>query len=90
MELRIHSPSRLDGVVLNMHRDHCALFNDKSISLQRYGVAQNYRITYTVAQRLFQHTPKFRTTVIFKSFVKQNKDSNKTRRHVHDLLLYHI
>jgi hypothetical protein len=31
---------------------------------------------------------KFRTTTIFKSFVKQNNDSNKTCRYVHDLLLY--
>jgi hypothetical protein len=33
-------------------------------------------------------TSKFRTIVIFKNCVKQNNDSNKTCRYVHDLLLY--
>jgi hypothetical protein len=33
-------------------------------------------------------TSKFRTIVIFKNCVKQNNDSNKTYRYVHDLLLY--
>jgi hypothetical protein len=32
---------------------------------------------------------KFRTIVIFKNCVKQNNDSNKTYRYVHDLLLSH-
>jgi hypothetical protein len=31
---------------------------------------------------------KFRTIAIFKNCVKQNNDSNKTYRYVHDLLLY--
>jgi hypothetical protein len=31
---------------------------------------------------------KFRTIAIFKNCVKQNSDSNKTCRYVHDLLLY--
>jgi hypothetical protein len=31
---------------------------------------------------------KFRTIVIFKNYVKQNNDSNKTYRYVYDLLLY--
>jgi hypothetical protein len=31
---------------------------------------------------------KFRTIAIFKNCVKQNSDSNKTYRYVHDLLLY--
>jgi hypothetical protein len=31
---------------------------------------------------------KFRTIAIFKNFVEQNNDSNKTYRYVHDLLLY--
>jgi hypothetical protein len=34
-------------------------------------------------------TSKFRTIAIFKNCVKQNNDSNKTYRYVHDLLLYH-
>jgi hypothetical protein len=33
-------------------------------------------------------TSKFRTTTMLKSCVKQNNDSNKTYRYVHDLLLY--
>jgi hypothetical protein len=33
-------------------------------------------------------TSKVRTIVIFKNCVKQNNDSNKTYRHIHDLLLY--
>jgi hypothetical protein len=33
-------------------------------------------------------TWKFHTIVIFKNCVKQNNDSNKTYRYVHDLLLY--
>jgi hypothetical protein len=33
-------------------------------------------------------TLKFRTIPIFENYVKQNNDSNKTYRHVHDLLLY--
>jgi hypothetical protein len=31
---------------------------------------------------------KFRTIVIFKNCVRQNNDSNKTYRYVHNLLLY--
>jgi hypothetical protein len=31
-------------------------------------------------------TSKFRTIAIFKNCVKQNNDSNKTYRYVHDLL----
>jgi hypothetical protein len=30
-------------------------------------------------------TPKFRTIVIFRSFFKQNTDSNETDRYAHDL-----
>jgi hypothetical protein len=33
-------------------------------------------------------TSEFRTIAIFKNYVKQNNDSNKTYRYVHDLLLY--
>jgi hypothetical protein len=33
-------------------------------------------------------TSKFRTIVIFKNWVEQNNNSNKTCRYVHDLLLY--
>jgi hypothetical protein len=33
-------------------------------------------------------TSKFRTIAIFKNSDKQNNDSNKTYRYVHDLLLY--
>jgi hypothetical protein len=33
-------------------------------------------------------TSKFRTIAIFKSLVKQNSESNKTCRYVHDLLLH--
>jgi hypothetical protein len=34
-------------------------------------------------------TSKLRTIAMFKNCVKQNNDSNKTYRYVHDLLLYH-
>jgi hypothetical protein len=33
-------------------------------------------------------TSKFRTIAIFKNCVKQNNDSNKIYRYVHDLLLF--
>jgi hypothetical protein len=33
-------------------------------------------------------TSQFRTIAIFNKCVKQNNDSNKTYRYVHDLLLY--
>jgi hypothetical protein len=33
-------------------------------------------------------TSKFRTITMFQNCVKQNNDSNKTYRYVHDLLLY--
>jgi hypothetical protein len=33
-------------------------------------------------------TSKFLTIAIFKNCVKQNNDSSKTYRYVHDLLLY--
>jgi hypothetical protein len=33
-------------------------------------------------------TSKFRTITIFKNYVKQNNDSNKTYRYVSDLLLH--
>jgi hypothetical protein len=33
-------------------------------------------------------TSKFCTIAIFKNYVKQNNDSNKTYRYVHDFLLY--
>jgi hypothetical protein len=35
-------------------------------------------------------TSKFRNIAIFKNFVKENNDSNKASRYVHDLLLYQI
>jgi hypothetical protein len=35
-------------------------------------------------------TSKIRTIAIFKYCVKQNNDSNKTYRYVHDLLLYQV
>jgi hypothetical protein len=50
-------------------------------------MAQNYRILQRVDQCLTQHSTQFRNTIIFKSFVKQNNDSNQTYRYVHDLLL---
>jgi uncharacterized membrane protein YukC len=43
-------------------------------SLQRYDIAQNYRILHRVVQRLSQHNSKFRTIAIFKNCVKQNND----------------
>jgi hypothetical protein len=33
-------------------------------------------------------TSKFPTIAIFKNCVKQNNDSNKTYKYVHDLILY--
>jgi hypothetical protein len=33
-------------------------------------------------------TSKFRNIAIFKNCIKQNNDSNKTCRYVHDLLLF--
>jgi hypothetical protein len=33
-------------------------------------------------------TSEFHTIAIFKNWVKQNNDSDKTYRYVHDLLLY--
>jgi hypothetical protein len=45
---------------------------------------------YTEWFSVYPHiTSKFRTIVIFKNCAKQNNDSNKTCRYVHDLLLYH-
>jgi hypothetical protein len=44
---------------------------------------------YTQRFRVYPKiTSKFRTVAIFKNCVKQNNDSNKTYRHIHDLLLY--
>jgi hypothetical protein len=44
---------------------------------------------YTELFRVYHSiTSKFRTIVIFKNCIKQNNDSNKTYRYVHDLLLY--
>jgi hypothetical protein len=57
-------------------------------SLQRYDIAQNYRILHAVVQIYHKITSTFRTIAIFKNCVKQNNDSNKTYRYVHDLLLY--
>jgi hypothetical protein len=45
---------------------------------------------YTEWFSVYHITSKFRTIAIFKNCVKQNNDSNKTHRYVHDLLLYQI
>jgi hypothetical protein len=56
--------------------------------LQRYDIAHNYRILHRVVQRLSQHNLKISHHSHFKNCVKQNNDSNKTYRYVHDLLLF--
>jgi hypothetical protein len=48
-------------------------------------ITEFYTELFTVYHNI---TTKFRTIAIFKNCVKQNDDSNKTYRHVHDLLLY--
>jgi hypothetical protein len=48
-------------------------------------IAEFYTDLFSVYHNI---TSKFRTIVIFKNFVKQNNDSNKIYRYVHDLLLY--
>jgi hypothetical protein len=48
-------------------------------------ITEFYTEWYSVCPNI---TSKFRTIAIFKNYVKQNNDSNKTYRHVHDLLLY--
>jgi hypothetical protein len=58
-------------------------------SLLRYGTAQNtefYTGKFGVCRNI---TSKFRTNVIFKTFVKENNNAKNTFRYVHDLLLYH-
>jgi hypothetical protein len=43
---------------------------------------------YTEWFSVYPITSKFHTIATFKKCVKQNNDSNKTYRYVHDLLLY--
>jgi hypothetical protein len=43
---------------------------------------------YTVFSVYHDITSKIRTIVIFKNSDKQNNNSNKTYRYVHDLVLY--
>jgi hypothetical protein len=50
-------------------------------------IAEFYTEWFSVYQDI---TSKFRTIAIFKNCVKQNNDSNKTYRYVHNLLLYQI
>jgi hypothetical protein len=52
-------------------------------SLQRYDIAQNYSILHWVVQHLSQHNLKISH---HPHIQKQNNDSNKTYRYVHDLL----
>jgi hypothetical protein len=47
-------------------------------------ITEFYTELYSVYHNI---TSKFRTIAIFKNYVKQNDDSNKTYRYVHDLLL---
>jgi hypothetical protein len=56
-------------------------------SLQRYDIAQNYRILHRFFSVYHNITSKFRTIAVFKNCVKENNDSNKTYRYVNDLLL---
>jgi hypothetical protein len=48
-------------------------------------ITEFYTEWFSVCLKL---TSKFRTIAIFKNCVKQNNDSNKTYRYVHDILLY--
>jgi hypothetical protein len=44
---------------------------------------------YTELFNVYHNIPsRLRTIAIFKNCAKQNNDSNKTYRYVHDLLLY--
>jgi hypothetical protein len=48
-------------------------------------IAEFYAELFSVYHNI---TSKFRTIATFKNSVKQNNDSNKTYKYVHDLLLY--
>jgi hypothetical protein len=50
-----------------------------------YKIAELYTEWFSVYSNI---TSKVRTIAIFKNYVKQNNDSNKTYRYIHDLLLY--
>jgi hypothetical protein len=52
-----------------------------------YKIIEFYTEWFSVYHNI---TSKFRTIAIFKNCVKQNNNSNKTYRYVHDLLLYQI
>jgi hypothetical protein len=61
------------------------LFKNKLKSLQRYGIAQNYRILHSVSPNI---TSKFRTIAIPKNSAKNKLIILQTCSYVHDLLLY--
>jgi hypothetical protein len=66
-------------------------YSDKKLtSLPTYGSAQTHRILCRIIRCLSQYN--FRTShhPHIRRFVKENNDSNKTYRNVHDLSLYQV
>jgi hypothetical protein len=63
---------------------HAYIINNKLKTLQRYDTAKNYIILHRVIQRLSQHNLEISHHCNIKNLVKQNKNSNITRRYVRD------
>jgi hypothetical protein len=72
------------AVNITIGNSYIKLNNNKINSLQRHGIAQNYRNLHNVVQRLSQRNLKMSNHLS----VKENNDSNNTWRHVHDLSTY--
>jgi hypothetical protein len=66
-------------------------FNNKnmnSLQIGLYGTAKNYSIIHKVLKRMAQHKLKFQNTAIFKSSFKENFDSNKACKYVHEFSMH--
>jgi spore cortex formation protein SpoVR/YcgB (stage V sporulation) len=72
--------------VITTIEEHCIKYNNSKLnSLQRDDTAKNYTILHRVVQHLSQYNNKMLCHHIYKSTVKQNNDSDKTCRYVHNL-----
>jgi hypothetical protein len=84
MKLRLHNYAVIIANCKQMHK-----FKINGVqSVQKYAIAQNFRILRRVIQRKPQHKLKVHTIAISKTLFKENNNSNKTFSCVHNISLY--
>jgi hypothetical protein len=78
----------LNYAVIPINNSYIKFNNNKINSLLTYDIAQNDRILHKVVQLLSQHNLKMSNHSHIQKLQKENNDSNKACRFVHDLSVY--